>query len=87
MSHSSTFHIIIHHLEGHLDREDDVKNVIQDIQDLPLEWPRWNIRPLHGKRDAVAGDEDQNDKVETGHAGKLTAPDTESKHNLRFIQV
>ena len=33
-------------------------------EQLPLERPRWDVWPLHGKCDAVGGDEDEDDEVE-----------------------
>ena len=33
-------------------------------EQLPLEGPRWDVWPLHGKCDAVGGDEDEDDKIE-----------------------
>ena len=32
-------------------------------EQLPLERPRWDVWPLHGKCDAVGGDEDEDDEV------------------------
>ena len=33
-------------------------------EQLPLEGPRWDVWPLHGKCDAVGRDEDEDDEIE-----------------------
>ena len=40
--------------------------MVEVVKNLPLQRPRWDVWPLHGKGDAVGGDEDQDDEVKPG---------------------
>ena len=51
-------------LHEHLDGEDDSEDVVADAQDVSLSRPGGDVGPLHGQRDAVGGDEGEDDEVE-----------------------
>ena len=49
--------------ENHLNCKDDGEDVVGIAEELPLERPGRDVWSLHGKCDAVGGDEDEDDEV------------------------
>ncbi len=71
------------HLQEHLHCEDDGEDVVENVEYLPLGGPGRDVGPLHGKRDAVGGDEDENDEVEPVLVGEVLALHPEPAQNRR----
>ena len=52
--------------------------MVEYVKDGPLEGPRRDVGPLHGERDAVGRDEDEDDEVEPSLRGQVLAVHPES---------
>ena len=60
-------------LHEHLDGEDDSEDVVADAQDVPLRGPGGDVGSLHGQRDAVSGDEGEDDEVKPSLGDEIGA--------------
>ncbi len=61
------------HLDYHLWGENDGKNVVGICEKLSFCAVLWDIWPLHGKRNAIQGDEEQNSIIEPFTGAEMLA--------------
>ena len=80
------------HFEQHLDAEDDGEDVVGHGQEGAFQRIRRNVRTLHGQRDAIEANEEEDHVIEplVGHQNRTPATDPADIFKLiisNFIRI